>query len=315
MVCDGIGAETQVVTVNPYYLANPQIDLYPLFESKSEFTDLEFPDEMFRIDDRMEFISSSTNRVIEEQSAAFTGKLEEEGFRFPARYIAGNPTTRKSFDEGYFVLDDGGMLFHVKKVEGEPFCVRTGLTPPGGILYMGVRENARKEFYGVMICGDGGAYLLSYSGYGLIKLPLEHYDPRNFKLRMITDPFYRTITYWDPDGDTIHCLATDRDYAVLREYDFPLEKSRLLAAESVFRLIFPFAIDTQDQKSNYVLFRFRFSGWSCLAGIAISLLIAAIAARVRSMALRRCLDDLVVVALTGPYGLLAVLLVGRMKNS
>lgn len=314
MDCDAIRAETQVVGIYPDYLHDPQIDLYPLFESKSMFSDLEFPDDMFRINSRMEFVSASTNEVDEEKSAAFTGNLAGAGFRFPAHYIAGNPSTRKPFDEGYFVLDDSGMLFHIKMVEGEPRCIKTGTSPPGGIRYMGVRENARREFHGIVVCGNGDVCFLGYRNYELIKLPVDGYDPDNSSLRIITDPLFRTITCWDLEGGMIRCVATDRNYEVKRQYEFPLERDHLRFAETLSRSIFPFTIETQSPKSNYVLFRFRFSGWACLAGIAASLLIVVIVRRIRSVPLSRCFDDLLVVAFTGLFGLLAVLIAGRERN-
>ena len=60
----------------------------------------------------MEFIVARTNKINEEKSQLFTEALTAEGFIFPADIIAGLPTTRKSHDEGYFITDSEGTLFH-----------------------------------------------------------------------------------------------------------------------------------------------------------------------------------------------------------
>ncbi|KUK88437.1 MAG: hypothetical protein XE04_1962 [Marinimicrobia bacterium 46_43] len=104
----------------------PQIPLYPLLESESGRVNLEFPDEYFRItDEGMEFINSISRKVDKEMSALFTQALEEKGFEFPAKMIFTNPTTRKAFDEGCFVVDSKDHLYHIKKTKGQPVVVNT----------------------------------------------------------------------------------------------------------------------------------------------------------------------------------------------
>lgn len=68
-----------------------------------------------------------TNRVNEEKSERFTQVLSEKGFESPVRYVAGNPTTRKEYDEGYLLIDAGYRVFHVKRLRDRPFVRNTGL--------------------------------------------------------------------------------------------------------------------------------------------------------------------------------------------
>jgi hypothetical protein len=303
----------QVVRIEPDDLHRPQIDLYPLFESESIFSGLEYPEEMFRIGERMEFTNARTNRVNEELSVAFSAELEKQGFRFPAATISGNPTTRKPFDEGYFVEDSAGRLFHVKMVQGEPFCRDTGIAPEAGIRYLGIREHARKEFYGTLITGDGGIYLVSYDGYRLVRLPAEHYDPDAMSFQLLTDPINRTLIYKDTaEGDMVYCVLTNRDYKAVKTYEHPIERDRPPAAEYLSGILFPFSITSASPKSEYVLFDLEFSGLTSLAGLLASLAVLAAVRRAQSSRLRHCWVDLAVVALTGFYGLVAAtIIVGR----
>lgn len=308
---DVIRTSMQFVRVDPDYLNTPQIDLYPLFESQSMFAGLENPPDMFRIAGTMEFIDAGTNEVDEEKSRIFTRALEEVGFTFPAQYAAGNPTTRKPFDEGYFIVDAGGTLFHVKMIEGAPWCVNTGLTPEGGVRYISLRENGRREFYGILITGDRKIHLISYEGYRLITLPVEGYDPDRMTFQMITDPLNRTLIYKDLDEDVIHCVLADPEYHLIRSWDCPVHRPEMGFEKTLAQMAFPFSLNQQDWRSDYVLFEFQGGEGLWWLGGALSLIVLAAIRLLRSIRPRESWVDWIIVALTGFYGLAAVLIVGR----
>jgi len=305
----------QSLRVVPDYLHRPGIDIYPLYESQSVFSSLEEPLEMFRLTDRMEFITASTNKVNEDLSSQFTKALETVGFVFPRKYIAGNPTTRKPFDEGYFVVDDNDVLFHVKMVEGKPLCVNTKLRPESGIRYISIRENSRKEFYGVLITGDNNVNLISYDQYKLIKLPLDGFDPDTMTMMMVADLLNRTFIYKEREGDKIHCVLTDLDYKVQRTYTYPIDRGRVEFVKALSQGLFPFTIETKSANSDYILFDFQLSGLSALAGVLAALIIFALVRMSRSIKLKDSWIDWFIVLITGPYGLIAVLIVGKEPSS
>ncbi|MCD6185096.1 MAG: DUF4857 domain-containing protein, partial [Deltaproteobacteria bacterium] len=113
---------------------HPQIQLYPLFDTKKDEALLKFPKEMFRITDKqMEFITASTNMIDEHLSKVFTNALINKGFVFPARLIAGKPTCMKPFDEGYFIVDSKKRVFHLKHVDNKPVCIKTHIPENIGI--------------------------------------------------------------------------------------------------------------------------------------------------------------------------------------
>ena len=308
---DMIRANMQVLRLDPDDLQTPQIDLYPLYESASMFAQLENPPDMFRLTDSMVFIVAKTNEVDEEKSALFTSALKGEGFQFPARYLAGNPTTRKAFDEGYLAVDSSGTLFHIKMVEGQPWCVNTGVTPTAGVRLMRLSENSRREFYGTLISGDDKAYLISYDGYRLIPLPTDGYEPDRMGLQLYADPLNRTIIFKDLDDDLVHCVLTDRDYNAVKTWDCPVERADLQLATAVGELLFPFRFENSHYTSDYVLFNVEFGGKLALLGIVLSLLALALIRRIRSVRPSASWVDWIIVALTGFLGLIAVIIVGR----
>ena len=83
---------------------------------------LEMPGDLFRLKDNIEFIDPETNTVKEEKSNLFMKVFIQKGFKFPAKRVAGNPSTRKAYDEGYFIIDSNDKIFHLKTGEWEsPF--------------------------------------------------------------------------------------------------------------------------------------------------------------------------------------------------
>ena len=80
----------------------------------------------------------------------------KENFNFPATRIAGNPTNKKPFDEGYFVVDSKNKLYHIKMVKGKPFCKFTHNPDSLEISYMKISEMSLREFYGFLYTKQGG---------------------------------------------------------------------------------------------------------------------------------------------------------------
>jgi len=79
--------------------------------------------------------------------------------------------------------------------------------------------------------------------------------------------------------------------------------------DRVWEVLTPFSLQMREPESRYVALRFRLHPpQSAAIGIALSLLLAVWALRRRGEPLRRAGLDLLLIALTGPYGLAAVLL-------
>ena len=115
----------------PKDLNRPSPGIHFLLESLSGRVDLTMPSDAFRLTERgVEFIDMASNRIDSAKSARFTATMRRKGVRFPVREIAGNPTARKEYDEGYVLLDADGRLFHLKMVQGRPY-VRAVELPEG----------------------------------------------------------------------------------------------------------------------------------------------------------------------------------------
>ncbi|HWR99790.1 MAG TPA: DUF4857 domain-containing protein, partial [Prolixibacteraceae bacterium] len=128
-----IGRNRSFARFKPEDMNCPKPGLFPMFESQSGRANIEMPDDYFRITWRVEFLDAATNKIREEKSQLFSAALYHHGFEFPAKKIEGLPTTRKSCDEGYLVVDSSNQLFHLKMVKGKPFVKKISL--PDGLKF------------------------------------------------------------------------------------------------------------------------------------------------------------------------------------
>ena len=289
---------------------SPEIKLYPLFESASIYTRIEEPDSLFRIKDSMEFIDAETNKVDKERSEIFTAALKKKDFKFPAENIFGNLDPRKPFDEGYFVVDSAGKVFHLKMKKGKPWVTETGIKTENKIKYMSIEENPRQEFYGVLVTDANEFFLLTYNNYKLVKLPVDEYTKDISSFFMSCDMLKRTIKIASKNKE--YCIVTDKNYKIIDTY-VSTSKSFDEKGKKYINLLFPLSIKVNSVHTKYIHFDFKYnkSGiYTALAGliILISFLIS------RGYKLKDHLADFIIIGAAGLPALAAFFIVGGYKK-
>ena len=300
------------IRIKPYGLNSPQIELFPLFESASGRVRIVLPEDYFRIQDRMEFINAYTNKIDREKSKLFTDSLRAAGFQFPALSIAGNPTTRKPFDEGYFVEDAQHQLFHIKMVKGKPFCRNTHVPTDLQIQGIKVLEHPLREFYGLIVTEKNKVFLLSYDNYKLIELPLPEYNRKNTILYFRGNLFYRVLILRKPNS--LQAIVTDRQYRVMDRYRTSWKKRDERLAGVVANYIFPFTIKLSDISSNFINFYFHLSKATFIVCSIFFLLLTVVMYRVKKTGITRHWLDLLLVLVTGLYGFIAIFIFSRIDS-
>ncbi len=304
---DELRKEMQMLRINADDFHDPLIQLWPLIESKPKYAKLSMPNEFFRITDRIEFFDPDSNKVKKEMSEMFTNSMKEKGFKFPDKFIFGNPTTRKSFDEGYFIVDNDNYTYHLKKIEGKPFCVKTTIPRNLDIKRIFIYEDTRKEFYGLLFTNSNDVYLITYNNYELIKAPLEDYNPDKMKFVMIADPLFRTFNFSDDEKST--SIVTDRNYNLIDKFEISGTPKENTITGKIAKTIFPFKIDTYSRNTEYINFDIKINYLLGLIGILISLIIFFIISRKKQFNYKENWFDIVIIALTGVYGLITVLII------
>jgi hypothetical protein len=216
-----------------------RIKLYPLFESASDFTAIAMPGALFRIKERIEFINAKENKIDEEKSVLFTEALTKAGFVFPAAIIAGNPTTRKPYDFGYFLLDSAGGVFHMYMAKGVPVVNKTEIAPSAEIYAMTVAENDM-DYYGLLVTADGEIYHILKDGYKLRKLYVENYDPLNNSVTYALNPLNISVTVSEETREVIY--LSDRDIENTKTYSYTPVKTLRGVYKTILDIVFPLQI-------------------------------------------------------------------------
>jgi hypothetical protein len=286
----------------------PHERFWPLLESNPGQARLVFPEDRFRMtDSAMVFVNADTNTEDKALTRDFTSALTDQGFVFPARSVNGKFTVLKPFDEGIFLVDGDYSVFHVKRVDGKPWVVKTGIPRTLKTRHINVMENRQREFYGLLLAENGTIHLLSCGNYALVPVPLENYDPDRMDLKLIFNPLYVTAIY--SDAVTIRAVAMDSNYRPIKSYTHTMSRSTPTLATSIHQFLFPFSLKLGTSETDaFIRFHLAPGSLLSLGGMALSVMVFFGFSTLRK-GRRPDTGRLLLVALTGIYGLIAVSLV------
>lgn len=309
---NGIELDMHLININnstfrlrPVDTDSPKPGLYPLFESQSGRANLELPDDFFRITWRMEFVDAETNRVLEEKSRMFSAVLYKRGFQFPAKSINGLPTTRKSCDEGYLVVDAANQLFHIKMKKGEPFVKKVDL--PDGLRFKHIScvDFRNKNFYAYLFTDENNLYILTQDDYELVELPVGEMNPEEFEIQIFGDLFhYHVIARGE---DFFRVVALDASYRKVDEYTETWPGRMERKEGKIFQAVFPGQISLTNPKSAFVNFYVLVN--PSFYWILVSLILVAaqlVIVRKRKIPFKNQWVDLCLIAVSGIFGFFAV---------
>jgi hypothetical protein len=284
---------------------SPQPGLYPLFESESGRVNLEMPNDFFRIQDWMVFIDAKSNSVDEAKSNLFTAVLTKRGFEFPARIIAGLPTTRKSCDEGYLVTDAKEQLFHLKMVKGKPYVKKVALPDNLSFKWIECVDFSNKLYYAYLISAANEVYVLFQDTYELLKLPVTGFNPDVDELKIYGDFFNYNVII---DGESyLKNITLDNKFNKVDEYAEKWKTKYQRTEGKIFGAIFPFELSLKSDNSRYIDFRIKYSEnfyWILLSLLFVGAEIYWIK-RMKNGIMDH-LADLLIIAVTGIFGFIAV---------
>lgn len=279
----------------------PDEGLFPLIESVPYEARLSLPENRFRIDDEMVFVDADTNKRDEKLTRLYTDALAQSGFVFPGNIAGGRSVILKPFDEGVFLSDAEGNLFHVKRIGGFPHVVKTPVESRTGVRFVKVLENSLKEFYGLMLENDGSLSLISYDNYDLIRLNPENYYADTMDFKLIIDPLYRTAVY--SDSEIIRASVMDENYKTIRTFSHTMQGVKPTEAQRLFAYFVPFRISMNNTSSLFIPLDFVFYPLGAVLSGFFSAAAYLLIRRRKASVAGTCL-----ILATGFYGFLPVIL-------
>lgn len=284
-----------------------EIKIYPLIESEPDFANLTFPPNVFRITDKIEFINAKNNNILIDKSFLYNQAFEKQNFRFPAKMIAGNPTTKKSFDEGYFIIDNENSVFHLKKIKSQPFLVKTPISQDLQIKKIIIQEAVSKKVYGFLITENNKLFMISYDNYRLIPISLNEFQATNMNLNITVNPLYVTFNY--DDNYNFFCAVFDSNYNKIDDMKISLLPKNKKTTEMIKHIIFPFTIKITKNFSSLKYFSLDLHSSLSFIGILISLIIGFFVKIKRNENLKVNWFDFIFILFSGIYGLIGILLI------
>lgn len=293
----------------PQEMQSPRKDLYILLESMPKRVGLTMPDDVFRIKSRIEFIDTGTNSVDAEKSGKFQKELEKKGYAFPTRWAAGNPNTKKAYDEGYFCLDANGQLFHLKMVNGRPYIRNTGIGDTIDIAWFSTLEVADKRFYGFLFSKQGEVFIVQNEGgdYSTLPLDIRPVDLRKDQVIIMGNLLYWTVSVITPEGKQCYGLHNETLKSA-GEHFLPREPGKW---DKVSRWSFPLYITPGDRHTNFLTPVLHFTG---LNGFVMNFILA-IFVGVMSKTGRKRAFNIIYVLLTGVAGWVSLWILPGAKGN
>lgn len=208
--------ENFIFRSTPAEVNKPQVGLYPLLESMSRRVDLEMPDDVFRIvPSGIEFVEMTANRIDRAKSDRFTDALLRKGFRFPALVVAGNPTTRKEYDEGYLLLDASHRLFHFKQVKGRPYVRAIELPEGMEIRHLFITEFPARRTLALLTDAQHALYTVSRPDYEIVRVGEVSWNPERESLTVFGNMFDWTLRVTSDRADRYQAVDVRQNYRLI----------------------------------------------------------------------------------------------------
>lgn len=247
------------VRLKPALLDSPLVPLAPLLEAGGQRARLELPPDFLRLGTTVEFLDPKSNRVLPAKSARFAAAFAAAGFQFPVTFANSNPTNRKPYDEGFYLVDAAGAVFQLRQIRGEPELRRVAeLAAPEARAqwaalhprYIHVQEIDSRELHAVIVDQAGAVHVALGPDYRLVTLPLRHYDPVRSELTIRGNLLHRIVVVESPG--LLESVVLDRSYQPVARYEEALPLPEESLAGRVARVVFPFQWQLESPHSGYL---------------------------------------------------------------
>ncbi|MBN2611423.1 MAG: DUF4857 domain-containing protein [Bacteroidales bacterium] len=292
----------------PADMNTPGIKLYPLFESMGKRVDLKMPGDVFRFNNAIEFINPENNKVLAEKSMQFNKPFIKRDFAFPPRLVAGNPSIRKAYDEGWFIIDQHYRVFHMKMVNGMPFVKDTRIDSSLQTKYIATTEYPSKLFYGFLFDNHNQLYVISTENYKLIPVPTPAFSMQTDEMLIMGNMFYWNIEVTSDKGQTT-CVVDVNTFKKSDSISFPAA----FTGPAVQKWIFPFTLSFTSPTHKYVMPRIEVFGFGYLISGIMFAAVYYILYRKKIRSFNAFLY-LTWIALTGIFGFISLITINPLKQ-
>lgn len=295
---------------------SPAVALYPLFDGESGRVRLEVPADFIRLRNTVEVVLPKGNRIDSAATTALRQLFEKAEFDFPVRLVGGNPTTLKPYDEGYFLLDQSGALFHLQRRSGTVHLERVAMDsfPGGEKAFLGMHpvfllvQEHENRLIRLLVVGRGGEiFALTNPQSTWRRLLLESYDPSIMDLGIRADALH--ILANATGAEIVEASVFRNDFFRENQYRETLPGWDETLEGKITRTLFPFTWQLESVHSGFLGF-YASLGNATAFGISGLLAVGWLVLRIRGrLAGPETALECLFIFLGGVLGMLAVALV------
>ena len=187
--------------------------ILPTFYARQLLNDERFPDSLCGV--------AVTPRLLQSENFMFRSTPAE------ALAVAGNPSTRKEYDEGYLLLDASRQLFHLKQVKGRPYVRAIDL--PEGVQpeHLFVTEFPSRRTLGFLTDTENGFHVLSKPSYEIVRVGIPGWNPESESLTVIGNMFDWTVRVTGAGADRYYAVDARREYRLIDSMVYGSERTPL----------------------------------------------------------------------------------------
>ncbi len=250
--------ESFTFKTSPAQITKLRVPLYELLDAESGRVDLQLPADAFRLTaSGLEFLTAETNAVDAAKSAMFNSVLRAHGCVFPIRLIAGNPTTRKSYDNGYLLYDSEGHLFNLRMIRNAP-QVRAIPLPEGLRLQtLFVTEFDNRRNLGFVVSDSNQLYTIACSDLSLHRIDIPEYNPLEHPILIMGNSHDWTIRLTTAEA-TLYYAVSATDYSLLQQRIVPdPSPSELPWTARAYHYVCPLRLSLRSWQSPTIFPRFN----------------------------------------------------------
>lgn len=210
-----IKAARQSLQYRPNDLQSKEVSLYPLFNPISIKGVIPFPEEAFTLkSDRIVVYDCETVQINQLLTEEINQQFKAAKAVFPLQQVWGKTTNMKPFDWGYFIKDNNGQIFNLRRADDQITVTAVPLPDQiAPIAYMRMSENRLKNFYGFAIDTESRVFLVSYPYYQFIPLELTEFDYQTMPFHLLADPLHFIVRY--RDQNTYRASLFDKQFQLL----------------------------------------------------------------------------------------------------
>jgi len=202
---------------NPRYLKKPELKLYPLFNPLSHKGIIKFPEEMFTYKNNEIVVYNYDDKISQKLTKDINQKLKNLNIQYPLLNVWGKSTNMKPHDKGYLIEDSNHNLFNLKRYDNQVKVQKINYPSNIDIKYIKISENKQKILSGYVIDKMNNVYLLTWN-FDFIKLYTPHFDYKNMKLKIISNPKNYLIRY--SNQTRYFAVVYDKEFNLIDEIVF-----------------------------------------------------------------------------------------------